>query len=73
MGGIEMNITYNSNTDLLYIRIDEKKQDMVNRQVSPGIVVDIGDNEKIVGIEFLDASKHLNLEHLLPVNFQHAA
>ncbi|MDA0734322.1 MAG: DUF2283 domain-containing protein [Chloroflexi bacterium] len=40
---------------------------MVNKRVSDDIVLDIGDNDRIVGIEILDASKNLNLDKLLPV------
>jgi uncharacterized protein YuzE len=33
-------------------------------------VLDIGADGQIIGIEFLDASKHLNLADLLPVKYQ---
>ena len=65
-----MNILYNDKTDLLYIRFDERKQDTLNRRVSEDVVIDIGDGEKIVGIEILDASRHLNLEKVLPVKYE---
>ena len=70
MGGIKMNIFYNDKTDLLYIRLDDRKQDVINRRVSENIVLDIGENERVIGIELLDASKHVNLERLLPVNYE---
>lgn len=47
---------YNNKTDLLYIRLDDKRQDVINRRVSEDIVLDIGENDRIVGIEILDAS-----------------
>ncbi len=62
-----MNILYNDKTDLLYIRLDDENQDIINRRVSEDIVLDIGEDDKIVGIEILDASRHVNLERLLPV------
>ena len=65
-----MQITYNANTDLIYIRLDERKQDVLNRRASEDVVLDIGEDNRIVGIEILDASKHLNLESLLPVKYQ---
>jgi hypothetical protein len=37
-GGCKMNILYNDKTDLLYIRLDDRKQDVVNRRVSEDIV-----------------------------------
>ena len=68
-GRKKMNILYNDKTDLLYIRLDDRKQEVINRRVSENIVLDIDDNGKIVGIEILDASKHVNLERLLPVKY----
>jgi len=65
-----MNILYNDKTDLLYIRLDDRKQDVVNRRVSEDIVLDIGEGDRIIGIEILDASKHVNLERLLPVKYE---
>ena len=65
-----MNIIYNDRTDLLYIRLDTRKQDVVNKRVSEDIVLDIGENERVVGIEIPDASKHVDLENLLPVKYK---
>ena len=68
-----MQILYDTKTDLLYLRLDEKKQNIVNKRVSDNIVIDIGEDQKIVGIEILDASKHLNLEKLLPLQYDVSA
>ena len=65
-----MQILYDARTDLLYLRLDERKQDVTNRRVSEGVVFDIGEDDRIVGIEILEASKHLNLEGLLPVKYE---
>jgi len=65
-----MNILYNNKTDLLYIRLDERKQEVVNKRVSEDIVLDIGKDEKLIGIEILDASKHVNLKRLLPIKYE---
>jgi len=62
-----MESIYNDKTDLLYIRFDDRKQDVVNRRVSEDIVLDIGENDRIVGIEVMDASRHIPLEKLLPI------
>jgi len=63
-------ILYDTKTDLLYIRLDDQKQTVINRRASEDVVLDIGEGDRIVGIEILDASKHLTLENLLPVNYQ---
>ena len=65
-----MNIVYNDRTDLLYIRLDDRKQDVVNRRVTEDIILDIGENDRIVGIEILDASRHVTLNRLLPVKYE---
>lgn len=65
-----MQILYNAKTDLLYLRLDDRKQQVINKRFSEDIVLDLGEDDRIVGIEILDASKHLNLERLLPVNYE---
>lgn len=65
-----MTIHYNSKTDLLYIRIEAATQEVINKRVTEDIVLDIGKDDKIVGIEILDASKHVNLQSLMPVEYE---
>jgi uncharacterized protein YuzE len=65
-----MHVTYNDKTDLLYIRLDDRKLDVINRRVSDDVVLDIGEGDRIIGIEILDASKHVSLDRLLPVKYQ---
>lgn len=64
-----MKITYNDKTDLLYIRLDDRKQDVLNRRITEDIVLDMGEGDRIVGIEILDASKHVTLDKLFPVKY----
>ena len=65
-----MEIRYNAKADLVYIRLDDRKQDVMNRRSTDDIVLDIGADDRIIGIEIMDASKHLNLADLLPVKYQ---
>jgi len=69
-GRCKMHLVYNDKTDLLYIRLDDRKQDVINRRVTEGIVLDIGENDRIIGIEIVDASKHVTLDRLLPVKYE---
>jgi uncharacterized protein YuzE len=62
-----MQIMYNAKTDVLYLRLDDRKQQVVNQQLTEDIMLDLGEGNRIVGIEVLDASRRLNLESLLPV------
>jgi len=64
-----MIIQYDSSTDLLYLRLDQRTQELVNRRVTDDIVLDIGIDDKIIGIEILDASKKVQLDELLPIQF----
>jgi uncharacterized protein YuzE len=66
----KMNILYNDKVDLLYIRLDERKQEVVNKRISEDIILDIGKDERLIGIEILDASKHVNLKRLLPIKYE---
>jgi uncharacterized protein YuzE len=67
-----MQIRYNDQTDLLYIRMDDSKQDVVNQRVTDDVVLDIGAEGKIIGIEILDASQNINLDSVLPVTWKKA-
>ena len=62
-----MQIHYDAATDLLYLRFDDRRQEVINRRVSDDVVLDLGENDKIVGIEILDASTHLDLGKVLPI------
>ena len=64
-----MHVSYNDRTDLLYIRLDDRKQDVINRRVTDDIVLDIGKGDRIIGIEILDASRHITLDRLLPIKY----
>jgi len=68
-----MQIIYNPKSDILYIRLDEQKQDVINQRISDDVVLDLGGEDHIIGIEIMDASQRLNLKNILPVEFQVAA
>jgi uncharacterized protein YuzE len=65
-----MKVTYNDKTDLLYIRLDESRQDVINKRVSDDVVLDIGEGDKIIGIEILEASTHVDLSKILPIQHE---
>ena len=67
-----MTIHYDSKTDLLYLRIESSTHEVINKRVSDEMVLDIGENDKIIGIEIMDASKHVNLEKLMPIEYSKA-
>lgn len=65
-----MKITYDQKNDLLYIRIDPRKQQLENIRVRENVVLDIGEDDKLVGIEILDASRTLDLSQILPATVE---
>jgi uncharacterized protein YuzE len=65
-----MKVTYDGKSDLLYIRLDESKQDVINKRVADDVVLDIGEGDKIVGIEILEASAHVDLSKILPIQHE---
>ena len=61
-----MRITYDPEADAAYFYISIKNDLRETRQVDSDINLDFDVNDRLVGIEVLDASKRLDLEHLLP-------
>lgn len=68
-----MQVTYDSKTDLLYIRMDSSSHQITNKRISDEIVLDLGEDGKIVGIEILEASKQVNLSSILPISIKQVA
>ena len=59
-----MIISYDTVADLLYLRFDDRRQEVVSKRISEDVVLDVGEDDKIVGIEILDASTHLDLDQM---------
>ena len=49
------------------------EQQVMNKKVNDFVVLDTGKGDKIIGIEIIDASKHLKLDDLLPVKYVKAS
>jgi uncharacterized protein YuzE len=65
-----MKITYHEGSDLLYIRLDERRQQVLCTEPSDGVVLELGEEDRIVGIEILDASKRVDLDQFLTVDYR---
>ena len=65
-----MKIYYDGKKYLLYIRFDKEKRQVINKRITEDIVLDIADEDKIIGIEIVDASKHINLAEVLPIYYE---
>lgn len=64
-----MQITY-STKDLLYLRLDERTQEVGNHRVSEDIVLDMGKDEKLAGIEIMNASLHVRMDGLFSLTYK---
>ncbi len=67
-----MRITYDPKYDLLYLKISEAEK-VLCKEVDEDITFDIDAESKLVGIEILSASKHIDLGSLLPVEIKKEA
>lgn len=56
-----MKIKYDPKVDAAYISFKEGHVEVTTMRITEDISVDFGPGEDIVGIEILDASKHLEL------------
>jgi uncharacterized protein YuzE len=68
-----MTITYNEEFDLLYIALDEAPDQVTNKRIDDDVVLDLAEDERIIGIEILDASKRTRLDQILPVGYRKTA
>ena len=59
-----MKISYDKEVDAIYLKILDLKPEGVI-EVAEGINIDVTGDRKIVGIEFLDATKKITIDSLL--------
>jgi uncharacterized protein YuzE len=58
-----MFVQYLPTTDMLYIKLADRVS-TESEEVAPGIVLDFGERNQVVGIEIEDASKLIDLSRL---------
>ena len=58
-----MFVRYYPATDMLYLKL-ANKMSAESEEVAPGIVLDFGERDQVVGIEIEDASKFIDLSRL---------
>ncbi len=64
-----MRITYDPKYDLLYIKIGDAEKG-ITKEVDEDITFDLDPDGKLIGIEILSASEHLDLDSLFPIKFE---
>jgi len=68
-----MTVTYHKSTDLLFICLDPTAAQVVNQELVEGVVLELGENDRIVGIEILDASRRVDLASLPALQYAEVA
>ncbi len=61
-----MKLSYDSKYDLLYIRFGKARK-VINKPVNAEITLDLDRQGRLVGIEILSASRHIDLSTILPI------
>ena len=65
-----MKLSYDTKYDVLYIRFREAAGGVTTRQLTDEIAIDLDERGRLVGIEVLAASTHIDLQDLLPVELE---
>ena len=66
-----MKITVDKESDTLYFRLDETKI-VESEEVRPGVIIDFDEDDRVVGVEFLNISSRATEEELSTMQFQAA-
>jgi len=67
-----MRISYDQKYDILYLKLGEADK-VYCKDIDDDITADIDGKGKLVGIEVLSASEHIDLSFLLPVEIRKEA
>ena len=63
-----MRIRVNKESNSLYFRLDESRI-VESEEIRPGVVLDFDENDKVIGIEFLNISSRATEEELSNLQF----
>ncbi len=66
-----MKISVDKESDTLYFRLDESKI-AESEEVRPGVILDFDEDDRVVGVEFLNISSRATEEELSTMQFQSA-
>jgi uncharacterized protein YuzE len=64
-----MRIQYDREADALYIQMQEKKVTKT-KEVEEGLLVDFDEEDKLIGIEILDATKRFELSDIVNLHVE---
>ena len=66
-----MRIKVDRDSDALYFRLDESRI-VESEEVRPGVILDFDENDRVVGVEFLQISARASKEELSSMRFETA-
>ncbi|NKB23038.1 MAG: DUF2283 domain-containing protein [Kiritimatiellae bacterium] len=66
-----MQVSVDKESDALYFRLDEDKI-IESEEVRPGVILDFDENDRVVGVEFLNISSRATEEDLSSLQFKMA-
>ena len=66
-----MKIKVDKDSDALYFRLDESRI-VESEEVRPGVILDYDENDRVVGVEFLNISMRATEDELSTMQFQTA-
>ena len=62
-----MKISYDTKYDILYIKFQNGDAQVTTRSLADDIALDLDEAGRVVGLEILSVSEHVDLNELLPV------
>jgi uncharacterized protein YuzE len=65
-----MRIILDKESDVLYFRLDENRIVDNYEEIKPGGIVDYDENDRVVGVEFMNISTRASKEQLSSIQFQ---
>jgi uncharacterized protein YuzE len=66
-----MRVKVDTKSDALYFRLDESRI-VESEEVRPGVILDYDEQDRVVGVEFLNISSRAKAEELTSIQFQSA-
>jgi uncharacterized protein YuzE len=66
-----MRVKIDTKSDALYFRLDESRI-VESEEVRPGVILDYDEQDRVVGVEFLNISSRAKAEELTSIQFQSA-
>ena len=66
-----MRVKVDTKSDALYFRLDEGRI-VESEEVRPGVILDYDEQDRVVGVEFLNISSRAKAEELTSIQFQSA-